>query len=126
VDARYDVVRVDMHMWSAAHSLVVSSFSFRCSTAKHMIHSAFTTHPSFLVYFNFEAWMLTNLTAGMSPVTTLKDALSQVALGGLFRFISLFYLNDWWRMFRNIHAAKRTLQETEAAALAQGKTEKKD
>ena len=91
-----------------------------------MIHSAFTSNPSFLVYFNFEAWMLTSLTAGMTPVTSLKDALSQVALGGLFRFISLFYLNDWWRMFRNIHAAKQTLQDTEAAASSQGKTEKKD
>lgn len=93
-----------------------------------MIQSAFSPHPAFLVYFNFEAWMLTNLTAGMTPVTTLGDALSQVALGGLFRFISLFYLNDWWRMIRNIHA-KRTLKNkngTEASASSShGKTEEK-
>jgi hypothetical protein len=93
-----------------------------------MIHSAFTPHPSFLVYFNFEAWMLTNLTAGMTPVTTMGDALSQVALGGLFRFISLFYLNDWWRMFRNMHDAKQTASSTTTGTgtSQQGKTEKKD
>jgi hypothetical protein len=80
----------------------------------------------------------------MTPVTTLKDALSQVALGGLFRFISLFYLNDFWRLIRNLHDAnKRTTtllqdqNDTQApnaeassnaanASSSQGKTKKKD
>jgi hypothetical protein len=42
--------------------------------------------------------MLSSLTAGMSPAHNLVDALCQIFLGGLFRFISLFYLLD----FRNI------------------------
>lgn len=44
--------------------------------------------------------MLSSLTAGMSPVSNLMDAVTQVSLGGLFRFISLFYLNDWWNTIR--------------------------
>ena len=42
--------------------------------------------------------MLTALTSGMSPVSNLFDAFSQVAFMSLFRFISLFYLNDFWRI----------------------------
>jgi hypothetical protein len=75
------------------------------STAKQMVHHAFARNPKFQVYFTFEGWMLSNLTAGMSPVSDLGDAVSQVALSGLFRFISLFYLNDFWRIVRQ-HADK--------------------
>jgi hypothetical protein len=71
-----------------------------------MVDQAFCTNPKFAVYFNFEAWMLTNLTAGMSPVSNMADALAQVALTGLFRFVSLFYLNDWWRIIRNMSQEK--------------------
>ena len=70
-------------------------------TARIMVKSAFAKHPTFLVYFTFEGWMLSNLTAGMAPVSGIGDAISQVALSGLFRFISLFYLNDFWRIIRN-------------------------
>lgn len=70
-----------------------------------MVRSAFARNPKFQVYFTFEGWMLSNLTAGMSPVSDLGDALSQVVLSGLFRFISLFYLNDFWRIIRQ-HAGK--------------------
>ncbi|KAL3917272.1 MAG: hypothetical protein SGILL_004794 [Bacillariaceae sp.] len=70
-------------------------------TAKIMVKSAFAKHPKFQVYFTFEGWMLSNLTAGMAPVSGIGDAISQVALSGLFRFISLFYLNDFWRIIRN-------------------------
>jgi phosphatidylglycerophosphate synthase len=132
-----------VHVAHTHNSRVRVSFLGNYSTAQQMIHSAFTANPSFLVYFNLEAWMLTSLTAGMTPVTTLKDALSQVALGGLFRFISLFYLNDFWRLIRNLHDAnKRTTtllqdqNDTQApnaessnaanASSSQGKTKKKD
>jgi hypothetical protein len=132
-----------VHVAHTHNSRFRVSFLGNYSTAQQMIHSAFTAHPSFLVYFNLEAWMLTSLTAGMTPVTTLKDALSQVALGGLFRFISLFYLNDFWRLIRNLHDAnKRTTllqdqNDTQApnaeassnaanASSSQGKTKKKD
>ena len=70
------------------------------STAKIMVASAFAKNPNFQVYFTLEGWMLSNLTAGMSPVSSLVDALSQVALGGFFRFICLFIVNDWWRTIR--------------------------
>jgi 3-dehydrosphinganine reductase len=65
-----------------------------------MVVNAFAKNPKFQVYFSFEGWMLSNLTAGMSPVSNLADALTQVALSGVFRFISLFYLNDFWRIIR--------------------------
>jgi hypothetical protein len=66
-----------------------------------MVKCAFAKNPKFAVYFNLEGWMLANVTAGMSPVSSLGDALAQVALSGVFRMISLFVLNDWWRIIRN-------------------------
>jgi len=69
--------------------------------AKKMVASAFARNPTYHVYFTFEGWMLSNLTAGMSPVSSLVDAITQVSLGGIFRFISLFYLNDWWGTIRH-------------------------
>lgn len=66
-----------------------------------MVDAAFCKNPKFLVYFTFEGWMLANLTAGMGPVTSLGDAVTQVALAGLFRLVSLFYLNDWWNVIRS-------------------------
>jgi len=91
-------------------------------TAKQMVKCAFARNPKFQVYFNFEGWMLSNLTAGMSPVVSLGDALSQVVLSGLFRFISLFYLNDFWRIIRQ-HAAAAT---TDSATAESDKTKKED
>lgn len=69
--------------------------------AKTMVVSAFARNPTFLVYFTLEGWMLSNLTAGMSPVSSMVDAITQVSLGGILRFISLFYLNDWWGTIRH-------------------------
>lgn len=69
-------------------------------TGKAMVDAAFTKNPKFQVYFSFEGWMLANVTAGLSPVTTLGDAVTQVALGGLLRLIALFHLNDWWNVIR--------------------------
>jgi len=69
--------------------------------AKKMVDSAFARNPTYSVYFTFEGWMLSNLTAGMSPVSSLIDVLTQVSLNGTFRFISLFYLNDWWVTIRH-------------------------
>lgn len=47
--------------------------------------------------------MLSTITAGMNPVTGILDALSQVALMGLLRFVSLFYLMDFGRITQNCH-----------------------
>jgi 3-dehydrosphinganine reductase len=49
------------------------------------------------VYFGLEGWMLSSLTAGMTPVTNLLDAICQISLMGVFRFVSLFYLLDFRR-----------------------------
>ena len=70
------------------------------------MREAFATHPKFYVYFTFEGWMLSALTTGMSPVSTLGDAVTQVALMGFFRFVSLFYLNDFWRTLQKFHDDK--------------------
>jgi 3-dehydrosphinganine reductase len=69
--------------------------------ANIMINSALAKNPTFQVYFTFEGWMLSNLTAGMSPVSSMSDAMTQVAWSGLFRLVSLFYSNDFWRTIRN-------------------------
>ena len=74
--------------------------------ARRMFQSTIHNNPNFLVYFSFEGWMLTNFTAGMSPVTGLWDAVTQVALSGIFRYVSLFYLNDWWRTFAKMDKEK--------------------
>lgn len=66
-----------------------------------MIKAAFCQNPQTAVSFGFEGWMLKNLTAGMSPVNSLGDAVTQVAFNGIFRIVSLFVLNDWWHAIRN-------------------------
>jgi hypothetical protein len=66
-----------------------------------MINNALAKNPTFQVYFTFEGWMLSNLTAGMSPVSSMRDAITQIAWSGLFRMVSLFYSNDFWRTIRN-------------------------
>jgi len=69
-----------------------------------MVNAAFCKNPKFFVYFTFEGWMLSNVTAGMSPVTNLADAVTQVALSGILRVIGLFILNDWWNTIRTFPA----------------------
>jgi 3-dehydrosphinganine reductase len=80
--------------------------------ARRMVTEAIKPNPPFFVYFTFEGWMLSALTAGMSPVSTLGDAVSQVALMSLFRLVSLFYLNDWWRII-GIHNKQQDAAEKE-------------
>lgn len=76
------------------------------SVAKIMVNNSFSKNPSFLSYFSFDGWMLSNLTAGMAPVSSLGNAITQVAAMNLLRFISLFYLNDWWRVIRSYDKKK--------------------
>lgn len=54
--------------------------------------------PRFHVYFNFDGFLLCTLTAGFSPVSTLADAVAQVSILCVTRWISLFYLADWHRI----------------------------
>jgi 3-dehydrosphinganine reductase len=89
--------------------------------AKIMVGKAITENPPFGVYFTFDAWMLTALTAGFGPVSGLLDAVSQIAGGPLFRFISLFYLQDWWDTIRRHQNEKKA---TKAASKDYGTIKK--
>lgn len=79
--------------------------------AKVMLKEATSPTPRFYVYFTFEGWMLCALTSGMSPVSTLGDALSQVSAMSLFRFVSLFYLKDWWTIIRKYQQESKVNEE---------------
>ncbi|XP_071091852.1 3-dehydrosphinganine reductase-like [Haliotis cracherodii] len=54
----------------------------------------------FFSYMGLDGYMLANLTCGMSPVTSIMAATQQVATMGLFRVISLFYLDYFDRICR--------------------------
>lgn len=81
-----------------------------------MVNAAFCKNPKFSVYFTFEGWMLSNLTAGMAPVTSLGDAVTQVALSGIFRIIGLFILNDWWNIIRTFPTSTSTTESSSKKA----------
>jgi 3-dehydrosphinganine reductase len=70
-------------------------------------------HPPFFIYTNLDGYLVSNLTAGMSPVYTTLDTLSQVVLGGAFRLIALFYIVDWYRLI-HIYCDKKGRQAGEA------------
>uniref|UniRef100_A0A7S2KIU3 3-dehydrosphinganine reductase n=1 Tax=Leptocylindrus danicus TaxID=163516 RepID=A0A7S2KIU3_9STRA len=75
--------------------------------ARKMIKA--TLGGQYTVYWGLEGWMLATLTAGMGPVTNMVDALCQIFLMGLLRFISLFYLMS----FRGIIAKCKKEREQE-------------
>ncbi|XP_064599033.1 3-ketodihydrosphingosine reductase-like isoform X2 [Liolophura sinensis] len=54
----------------------------------------------FLCYIGVDGYMLTSLTCGMSPVISITEATQQVVTMGLFRIISLFYLDSFDRVVR--------------------------
>jgi len=74
--------------------------------ANIMLAKATCSSPPFAVYFSFDGWMLSCLTAGMSPLSTLGDAVSQVAGMALFRWISLFYISNWHRLIKDYQSKK--------------------
>ena len=69
--------------------------------ARTMVSEACKINPRFSIYFSFDGWMLSALTAGFSPVTSSFEAVPQVAGMCLFRVISLFYLKQWTDMIRS-------------------------
>jgi len=75
--------------------------------SKRMLSAALALHPPFSVYFGLEGWMLATLTAGMSPVHTIIDAICQVYLMGLLRLVSLFYLFDFSRIIQKVGNEKK-------------------
>jgi len=80
------------------------------AVAKIMYEKAVLSNPSppFAVYFDFDGFLLSTLTAGFSPVTTFWDALAQLSpLTTLGRWIALFYLQDWYRIVRNCRSNRR-------------------
>lgn len=68
---------------------------------KGIVEKALCTNPPFDIYFGIDGWMLSTLSGGMSPVTSVVDVICQVALMGLLRFVSLFYLMDFGRITQN-------------------------
>jgi len=80
---------------------------------RKIVKEALKSNPTFDIYFGIDGWMLSMLTSGMNPVTSVFDAVCQVALMGLLRFISLFYLLDFGRVTQN--CSDQLIKEKEAS-----------
>jgi len=65
------------------------------------------TRGTFQSSVGIDGFMLSNLTAGMSPFNNLWEATLQVLFASLFRFISLFYLVDFDRKVKAYHAKQQ-------------------
>ncbi|XP_033754365.1 3-ketodihydrosphingosine reductase-like isoform X2 [Pecten maximus] len=50
----------------------------------------------FQSWVGMDGFMLACMTCGMSPVTTVMDALSQILTASIFRLVSLFYLTHFY------------------------------
>lgn len=74
---------------------------------KKILREALSPNPPFDIYFGLEGWMLSTITAGMNPVNSAVDAICQVALMGLLRLISLYYLMDFGRITQNCEGTKK-------------------
>ena len=85
-----------------------SCFGNIFSVAKKMVASAIRPSPPFFVYFGLEGWMVATLTAGMAPVHNVIDAMYQIFLMSILRFVSLFYLMDFRRIIRKVGVEKRS------------------
>jgi 3-dehydrosphinganine reductase len=68
---------------------------------KKIVKEACKSNPSFDIYFGIDGWMLSTLACGFNPVTSVLDAVCQVSMMGLLRFVSLFYLMDFGRITQN-------------------------
>jgi 3-dehydrosphinganine reductase len=68
---------------------------------KQIVKEACKSNPSFDIYFGIDGWMLSTLACGFNPVTSVLDAVCQVSMMGLLRFVSLFYLMDFGRITQN-------------------------
>ena len=88
-----------------------------------MVADAVQPNPPFAIYFNFDAWMLSNLTAGMGPASVTGDVVAQMAAMGIFRVISLFYLNAWWDMLRAFQSKQQDETKKDYGSLRQNTDE---
>ncbi|KAE8597718.1 hypothetical protein XENTR_v10016575 [Xenopus tropicalis] len=59
-----------------------------------------------------DGYMLSSLTCGMSPVTTITEGLQQVVTMGLFRIIALFYLGSFDSIVRRCMIQKHNSQKS--------------
>lgn len=71
-----------------------------------MLKEALKENPPFNVYFGLEGWLVSTLTCGFQPVSTVLDAMAQVSIMSVTRWISLFILNDWYNMIRKYKRGK--------------------
>jgi 3-dehydrosphinganine reductase len=81
------------------------------SVAKSIVSSALKRRPPFMIYFGLEGWMLSTISAGMSPVHTNINAMCQIFGMGLLRFVSLFYLMDFRRLLEKVARRQRQRQD---------------
>ncbi|CAK9297666.1 unnamed protein product [Gordionus sp. m RMFG-2023] len=51
-------------------------------------------------YIGIDGFLLNSLTCGMSPITTITEAIEQVCTMSLFRIVGLFYIDSFDRMVR--------------------------
>ncbi|XP_018420171.1 PREDICTED: 3-ketodihydrosphingosine reductase [Nanorana parkeri] len=58
-----------------------------------------------------DGYMLSSLTCGMSPVTTITEGLQQVITMGLFRTIALFYLGSFDSIVRRCMMQKQNCEQ---------------
>uniref|UniRef100_A0A1B6FIX8 3-dehydrosphinganine reductase n=1 Tax=Cuerna arida TaxID=1464854 RepID=A0A1B6FIX8_9HEMI len=61
----------------------------------------------------FEGFMLTTVCAGMSPITSLIDLLSQVTLMGLIRLVSVYYLLSFQSIVKKCMKEKDLAKKSE-------------
>ncbi len=82
------------------------------SVGKGIVNKALCANPSFDIYFGIDGWMLSMLTSGMNPVTCVLDCICQVALMGLLRFISLFYLMNFSQITQSCYDTKKVQKDS--------------
>ncbi|XP_062622223.1 3-ketodihydrosphingosine reductase-like [Saccostrea cucullata] len=75
-----------------------------CDVAKTVFRDA--VNGRFLSYVGMDGWLLSNLSSGMSPATSIVDLLQQVFTMGIFRFVCQFYLFHFDRIIRKCKEEK--------------------
>ncbi|XP_077348201.1 3-ketodihydrosphingosine reductase [Lithobates pipiens] len=91
---------------------LISESSSLCQpdqVAKVIVRDA--VHGNFNSSVGSDGYMLSSLTCGMSPVTTITEGLQQVVTMGLFRTIALFYLGSFDSIVRRCMMQKQTCEQ---------------
>ncbi|XP_032648303.1 3-ketodihydrosphingosine reductase isoform X2 [Chelonoidis abingdonii] len=72
-----------------------------------------TKHGNFNSFMGSDGYMLSVLTSGMSPVTTITEGLQQVVCMGIFRIIGLFYLGSFDSIVRRCMIQREKSESTD-------------